>query len=116
LSRQGAETQVVGVRAAGWPDAPWWTDPAAVDGALQTALLWARHATGDATLPMGIDAVRVHRPGPAPAALRCLVRAAAMATDETRCDIALLDEDGEVRTELLGVRLIRRPDIATGPA
>ncbi|HET6532601.1 MAG TPA: SDR family NAD(P)-dependent oxidoreductase [Actinoplanes sp.] len=111
LSQHGAEAQVVGVRAAGWPEAPWWTDPAAVDGSLQAAVLWARHATGDATLPMSIEAVRVHRPGPARAVLRCLVRATAVAIDKARCDIALLDEDGDVRTELLGVSLIRRPDI-----
>jgi hypothetical protein len=104
--------RVAGVRAIGWPGGPWWTDPAAVDGALQAAVLWARHATGGATLPMSVDAIRVHRPGPAPAPLRCLVRAAAIGTDETRCDIALFDEDGEVRTELLGVGLVRRPDIA----
>jgi NAD(P)-dependent dehydrogenase (short-subunit alcohol dehydrogenase family) len=112
LSRDGAVAEVVGLNAAGWPDHPWRTDPAAVDGALQTAVLWARHATGHATLPMSVDAVRVHRPGPAPASLRCLVRAASVATDEARCDIALLDEDGGARTELLGVSLIRRPDIA----
>jgi hypothetical protein len=113
LSRHGAEAQVAGVRAAGWPEAASrWTDPAAVDGALQAAVLWARHVIGAPTLPMSVDAVRVHRPGPAPATLRCLVRAAAVATDEARCDIALFDEDGEVRTELLGVSLIRRPDIA----
>jgi malonyl CoA-acyl carrier protein transacylase len=113
LSRQGAEAQVGGVRAVGWPEAaPWWTDPAAVDGALQTAVLWARHTTGFAALPMSVGAVRVHRPGPAPATLRCLVRAAAVAADEARCDIVLLDADGAVRTELLGVSLIRRPDLA----
>jgi hypothetical protein len=61
---------------------------------------------------MGMDALRVHRAGPAPATLRCLVRAASIAADQARCDIALLDEDGEVRTELLGVSLIRRPDRA----
>jgi hypothetical protein len=61
---------------------------------------------------MSVDAIHVHRPGPAPATLRCLVRAAAVAPDEARCDIALFDEDGEVRIELLGVSLIRRPDIA----
>ena len=64
---------------------------------------------------MRIDAVRVHRPGPAPATLRCLVRAVSVAADEARCDVALLDEDGEVRTELLGVGLIRRPDIPADP-
>ena len=97
LSRHGAEARIVGVRAIGWPGGPWWTDPAAIDGALQTAVLWARHATGDATLPMGMDALRVHRPGPAPGTLRCLVRATSVAADQTRCDIALLDSDGEVR-------------------
>jgi hypothetical protein len=60
---------------------------------------------------MGMDALRVHRPGPAPGPLRCLVRAASVAADQTRCDIALLDSGGEVRTELLGVSLIRRPDL-----
>ena len=104
LSPEGAEAQMV--RPDGWPETHWWTDPAAVDGALQAAVLWARHVTGAATLPMGIGAVRVHRPGPA---TRCLVRAVAVAPDEARCDIALMDEDGDVRTELLGVSLIRRP-------
>jgi hypothetical protein len=116
LSRDGAEARIVGVRAVGWPGGPWWTDPAAIDGALQTAVLWARRATGDATLPMGVDALRVHRPGPAPGTLRCLVRATSVAPDQTRCDIALLDEDGGVRTELLGVSLIRRPDMESALA
>jgi acyl transferase domain-containing protein len=113
LSEDGAEAHVVGLREVGWPGGPWWTDPAAIDGALQAALLWARHATGYATLPMGVDALRVHRAGPAPGFLRCLVRAGAVDSDQLRCDIALLDEDGEPRTELLGVSLIRRPDMAT---
>jgi hypothetical protein len=116
LSRHGAQARVVGVRAMGWPDRPWWTDPAAIDGALQAAVLWARHATGDATLPMGIDTLHVHRAGPAAGTLRCVVRAASTAADQARCDIALLDEDGEVRAELLGVSLIRRPDLAPVPA
>jgi Polyketide synthase dehydratase len=111
LSRHGADASIVGVRAIGWPGGPWWTDPAAIDGALQTAVLWARHATGDATLPMGMDTLHVHRTGPAPGTLRCLVRGTSAAADQTRCDIALLDSGGEVRTELLGVNLIRRPDI-----
>jgi acyl transferase domain-containing protein/NADP-dependent 3-hydroxy acid dehydrogenase YdfG len=115
ISRHGAQARIVGVRSIGWdrPGGPWWTDPAAVDGALQAAVLWAWHVTGDATLPMGMDALRVHRAGPAPGALRCLVRATSIAADQTRCDIALLDEDGEVRTELFGVSLIRRPDMAS---
>jgi hypothetical protein len=60
---------------------------------------------------MGLDTVRVHRTGPASGTLRCVVRGTSAAADQTRSDIALLDSDGEVRTELLGVTLIRRPDI-----
>jgi len=111
LSDDGAEAQVVGVREIGWPGGPWWTDPAAIDGALQTAVLWARHATGHATLPMGMDTLRIHRPGPAPGVLSCLVRAVAVTADQARCDIALLDAGGGLRAELLGVSLIRRPDL-----
>jgi hypothetical protein len=61
---------------------------------------------------MSVDALRVHHAGPAPGTLRCLVHATSIAADQSRCDIALLDEDGQVRTELLGVSLIRRPDLA----
>jgi NADP-dependent 3-hydroxy acid dehydrogenase YdfG len=116
ISPAGAEAQVVGLRALGWPDRLWWTDPAAIDGALQAAVLWVRRVTGDATLPMGVDALRVHRAGPAAGAARCLVRATASAADQIRCDLALLDPDGQPRAELLGVSLIRRPDMASLPA
>ncbi|SNT50064.1 Phosphopantetheine attachment site [Asanoa hainanensis] len=111
LSPHGAEAEVVGARVMGWPGR-WRTDPAAIDGALQAAVLWAAHTTGDATLPMGLDQVHVHRAGAAPGTLRCIVRAGSRTTDQARCDVALLDEDGRVRTELLGVRLVRRPDLA----
>jgi NADP-dependent 3-hydroxy acid dehydrogenase YdfG len=114
VHEQGTESRVAGLRAAGWPGDHWRTDPAAIDGALQTAVLWARRSTGRATLPMGVDEVRIHRPGPATTMLRCVLRATVPATtDESRCDVALIDEDGGVRAELLGVRLVRRPDVAT---
>jgi hypothetical protein len=115
ISENGADARVLGVRAMGWPGGPWWTDPVAVDGALQAAVLWASHATGDATLPMGVAVLRVHRTGPAPGPLRCLVRAITVADGQSSCDIVLLDEDGEPRTELLGVSMIRRPDLAAVP-
>jgi acyl transferase domain-containing protein/NADP-dependent 3-hydroxy acid dehydrogenase YdfG len=111
LSADGVRAHVIGVRELGWADGPWWTDPAAIDGALQAAVWWASRTIGDATLPMALDRCRVHRVGPAPAPLRCLVRAGSTVDGQTRCDIALLDPDGEPRVELLGVSLIRRPDL-----
>jgi acyl transferase domain-containing protein len=113
VSQDGADARVVGLREVGWPGDHWWTDPAALDGALQTAVLWALHATGEATLPMGVDLLRVHRTGPAPGPLRALVRAGTVGGDQMRCDVALLDEDGRPRAELFGVSLIRRPDLTS---
>jgi len=111
LSADGAAASVVGVRGLGWPGGPWWTDPAAVDGALQAAVVWAHRATGDVTLPMAVGELRLYRTGPAPGPLRCLVRAGDLADGQSTCDIALIDADGQPRTELLGVTLIRRPDV-----
>lgn len=112
LSAAGADARVLGVRTMGWPDGPWWTDPAAIDGALQAAVLWASEATGDATLPMAVAALHVHRTGPAPGPLRCVVRAGQLSDGQSHCDVVLLDDDGQPRIELLGVSLIRRPDMS----
>lgn len=107
---EGAEATVVGVTGLGWGEAHWQTDPAAVDGALQLALVWAEHALGSATLPMGVAECRVHRRGPAADTLRCVVRARKVHDTGARCDAALFDPDGTLRVELLGVELVRRPD------
>ncbi|MFC8103401.1 SDR family oxidoreductase [Streptomyces sp. NPDC057363] len=106
----GAEATVVGVAELGWGDDHWGTDPAAVDGALQLALLWTEHALAAASLPMAVAECRVHRRGPAPDGLRCVVRARKVHDTGARCDVALFDPDGALRTELLGVELVRRPD------
>lgn len=110
VGSDGAEATVVGVAGLGWGDAHWQTDPAAVDGALQLALVWADHALGSACLPMAVAECRVHRHGPAADGLRCVVRARKVHDTGARCDAALLDPDGLPRVELLGVELVRRPD------
>ncbi|MFD6194266.1 SDR family oxidoreductase [Streptomyces sp. NPDC060275] len=110
VAAEGAEATVVGVSELGWGDAHWQTDPAAVDGALQLALVWADHALGSASLPMAVAECRVHRRGPAEDTLRCVVRARKVHDTGARCDVALFDPDGTLRVELLGVELVRRPD------
>ncbi|MDQ0792389.1 acyl transferase domain-containing protein [Streptomyces sp. B1I3] len=109
VSGQGAEASVAGLRALGWAEGPWPLDPAAVDGALQLAVLWAEHVLGDATLPMAVAECRVHRRGPAQDTVRCVVRARRAHETGARCDVALIDPDGCLRVELLGVELVRRP-------
>ncbi|MEV8341369.1 SDR family NAD(P)-dependent oxidoreductase [Streptomyces niveus] len=109
VSEHGAEATVVGVRALRWPGECWPLDPAAVDGALQLALVWAQMSLGAATLPMAVAECRVYRRGPVDGAARCVLRGRKVHGTGARCDAALIDADGAVRLELLGVELVRRP-------
>ncbi|MEU1214512.1 SDR family NAD(P)-dependent oxidoreductase [Streptomyces sp. NPDC005791] len=109
VGADGAEATVTGLTGLGWGDGHWQLDAAAMDGALQLALLWADNALGDATLPMAVAECRVHRRGPVQDTVRCVVRARKVHDTGARCDAALIDADGSPRVELLGVELVRRP-------
>ncbi|MFJ5156195.1 SDR family NAD(P)-dependent oxidoreductase [Streptomyces sp. NPDC088353] len=109
VSEHAAEATVAGVRALDWPGEHWPLDPAAVDGALQLALVWAQEELGAATLPMAVAECRVHRRGPVDGTVRCVLRGRKVHSTGARCDAALIDADGAVRLELLGVELVRRP-------
>ncbi|HKN51575.1 MAG TPA: SDR family NAD(P)-dependent oxidoreductase, partial [Amycolatopsis sp.] len=109
ISDQGAAAIVAGAREMGWPGTGWHTDPAAVDGGLQLALLWAEQVLGRASLPMGVAEVRTHQAGLSEGWTRCVVKAGDVRAESAECDIAFLAEDGSVRAELLGVSLIARP-------
>jgi len=124
LGAEYASATVAGVRAMGWPDERWHSDPVAVDAGLQLALLWAATPSGTAPartqasgrpdagayLPMSIVQVRICAEGPVGPAARCVVLAGAADHLTATCDVGLLDADGTPLAELLGVRLIRRPD------
>ncbi|MFF2183860.1 SDR family NAD(P)-dependent oxidoreductase [Streptomyces sp. NPDC058155] len=109
VSEHGAEAIVAGVRVLDWPGERWPLDPAAVDGALQLALVWAREVLDAATLPMAVAECRVYRRGPVDGTVRCVLRGRKVHSTGARCDVALIDADGAVRLELLGVELVRRP-------
>ncbi|MFJ6850971.1 SDR family oxidoreductase [Streptomyces sp. NPDC091271] len=109
VSEQGAEATVAGVRILDWQGGHGPIDPAAVDGALQLALLWGEGVLGAATLPMALAECRVHRRGPSDGTVRCVVRGRKAHDTGARCDAALIDADGSVRLELIGVELVRRP-------
>ncbi|WP_405901394.1 SDR family NAD(P)-dependent oxidoreductase [Streptomyces sp. NBC_00727] len=108
-SEHGAEAVVAGLRALDWAGAHGPLDAAAVDGALQLALLWAEVALGAQTLPMAVAECRVHRRGPVDGEVRCVVRGRKTHATGARCDAALIDADGSVLLELVGVELVRRP-------
>ncbi|MFF1418946.1 SDR family NAD(P)-dependent oxidoreductase, partial [Streptomyces sp. NPDC058280] len=109
VSEHGAEAIVAGVRALEWSGEHWPLDPAAIDGALQLALVWAQEVLDAATLPMAVAECRVYRRGPVDGPVRCVLRGRKVHSTGARCDAALIDADGAVRLELLGVELVRRP-------
>jgi hypothetical protein len=113
VSPTGAQATLVGLRDMGWPDGGWHTDPAAVDGALQLATLWAREVLGGATLPMGVGEFRWYRPGPVGGPVTAVVRPSAVGSDQAECDVRLSMPDGSPVADLERVRLIARPASAT---
>ncbi|MBZ4322116.1 polyketide synthase dehydratase domain-containing protein, partial [Streptomyces huiliensis] len=111
LSPEGARGTLHGLAALGWPDATaWHTDPAAVDGALQLAVLWATRALGGATLPMAVGGFHLHHRGPARGPLLCAVRRVWAEGDHAQCQVRLVQEDGTPFADLRDVELVRRPD------
>jgi hypothetical protein len=105
----GADGVIAGARVLGWPARPGEVDVAAIDGALQLALLWARQAGAGDTLPMAVDEVRLHRSGAVEGDVRAVVRAVRVDDAGAICDAGLVDGSGLARVELLGVHLVRRP-------
>jgi hypothetical protein len=109
VGRGGAAGTVLGAADLGWAGDGWRLDPAAVDGGLQLALLWAEHVLGTAALPMGVAECRPHRAGVISGPATCLVRATRIGSDDAECDVGVLNPDGTPGVELLGVHLVRRP-------
>ncbi|MFI5867556.1 SDR family NAD(P)-dependent oxidoreductase [Streptomyces sp. NPDC051546] len=110
LDQDGAQSTLCGVRELGWPDELWITDPALVDGALQTGLLWAARVAGLPVLPLGMGGFRLHRAGAAEGPVRCSMRLRERTLEGLVCDLLLTDGDGQPRAELIAVELVARPD------
>ncbi len=110
LSDAGASATMTGARERAWPPGPWHTDPAAVDGALQLATLWAERRLGRAVLPMGLDRFTLLRPGLIDGTAQVHVRAGATAEGSAECTVHVSAATGEPLFVLDGVRLIARPD------
>lgn len=110
ISPAGALGVVVGLRELSWPDGPWQLDPAAIDGGLQLATLWASHAIGAATQPQSIRECLIRTRGPVDGPVRCLVLRRRTSALDAECDIAIIDAGGEPLVELVGVQLVARPE------
>ena len=93
-----------GLLPRAWPGT-WQLDPAILDGALQVMLLWARHRLGRATLPTAIGRLQVYATGPVRGRVRCVLTGTEVARERATARLELLDEDGRLLAELVGVEV-----------
>ena len=112
ISKVGAIALLDGARDMGWPAGPWRTDAAALDGALQLAVLFGLYDGGVPMLPMRIARVVVHRPTVA-GTLRCELRAIERTNERLVCDLAISGAAGAPLADLIGVEMFAIPSGTT---
>ena len=113
IGPEGLEATLEAEKSASWTGGPWRTDPAALDGALQLALLWTQERLGGASLPMSVQSFECYDLSPAKT-LRAVLRGHAKGTHAATADVMLCDEQGNARVALRGIELILRPDTSPG--
>jgi NAD(P)-dependent dehydrogenase (short-subunit alcohol dehydrogenase family) len=110
ISNDGVAATLEGTAAKGWVEEPWQTDPAAVDGGLQLAVLWSKHMLGGAALPMGVKSFHSYTDKPPNGPYRAVLRGQVVGRDKLSADITLAENDGTLVAEIRGVDMILRPD------
>ncbi|AUX42374.1 hypothetical protein SOCE26_038040 [Sorangium cellulosum] len=108
-SREGLVGRLTGTRERGWAREAWRVDPAAIDGAMQLAVLWARGVLGGASLPMSIATFESFVDGLPEDPIRCVVRGREVHQARAVCDVTLEDVSGRPIAALRGVETILRP-------
>ncbi|MFO0686605.1 MAG: SDR family NAD(P)-dependent oxidoreductase [Sandaracinus sp.] len=102
-SAQGIEGTLASARSLGWSDPAAITDTALLDGALQLAVLWTKHAVGGASLPTAIGETTLHGSLPAAARVRCVVVAKGHTESRASFDAYLVDPSGVLLATMTGV-------------
>jgi polyketide synthase-like dehydratase family protein len=103
ISDQGVSGQVRGVLRAGWPREPWQLDVAALDGALQLAVLYGRRMLCGPNLPTAIDELRTYGALPGSSKIQASAYRRSVSSAAVTTDIVLTDEHGQRLAELRGV-------------
>jgi hypothetical protein len=109
IGDNGIAATLNGTIDAGWTKENWQTDPAALDGGLQLALLWSQRALGGPSLPMAVGAMHAYTDAPAPGPLNATLKGAVKGRDRAISDIVFTDTEGAVVAELRGVETILLP-------
>ncbi|HEU4361002.1 MAG TPA: SDR family NAD(P)-dependent oxidoreductase [Mycobacterium sp.] len=88
-----ATASLYGLTAAGWRGEGWATDPAALDGCLQLALVWSFEQLGRKVLPLRVAEVVRYRAGALGDGLRCVLSNGDAKTNRAVCDLDLVDAE-----------------------
>ncbi len=96
------DASIAGVLAQQWLHENWVTDPAALDGLLQLALLWTEQKLGGPSLPTSIATVILKQP-PKSGFYQASLRGVSSTANKAICDVILHDDDGNLAAEMLGV-------------
>ena len=103
MTDAGGTATVKGLAALGWPDGAWAIDPAAVDGGLQLAIVWAAAHGRPLVLPQRVGSFVLHRPFGGDTALRCRLSAHPVNDKRVDYDIVFETMAGEPVAALGGV-------------
>ena len=109
VSEEGIAATLSSTQQAGWEGGRWRTDPAALDGGLQLALLWSKHVLGGASLPMSVGAYNTYFDGAPDGSVKAILNGTVRGNDRATADIVFTDESGTVLAEMRDVVTVLRP-------
>ena len=105
IGETSASATLNGVQSKEWIGGPWTTDPAALDGGLQVALLWGIHQKGRQTLPSAIKSVKFHQADDPSSWVHCDVTTKAIGPYQHTFDIHLTSPTGQPIVDLIDVNM-----------
>lgn len=111
VSRDRARGTLAAAGAAGWSADGLRLDPAAIDGALQLAMLFGLRAGGGPRLPLRIERMVFHHN--ADGELRCELTQRSRSQERLLCDLSLASATGQRVADLIGVELFTVPSGST---
>jgi hypothetical protein len=100
-----ATAALSGLTTAGWQGDGWATDPAALDGCLQAALVWSFVELGRTVLPLKVGEVVRYRAGALGDGLRCVLTNGDAKSSKAGCDLDLVDAENRVVASLKRLEL-----------
>ncbi len=109
VSDDGGAAVLGGTLEMGWPEGGWQTDPAALDGGLQLAILWGEKMLGKRSLPTRVGAFHRYTDGLVRGPIHCELRGRVVGKSRTVSDITFATTEGQVVAELRDVELHTLP-------